>query len=114
MANTSLLLCTEFEQDGSITGETAKQFRLLFYFFYFLDLQYLGWYFFISIYQVNMLSKVKILKPMYRRYIQGNINTTLFDYLNINQINKITTEKCQSSIINEFKKNKREYYQKKI
>ena len=68
----------------------------------FLDLQFQEWYLVISIYQVNTLFKVRILKPMYRKYISRY--TTLFDYLDINQMYKITTKKCESSIINEFNK----------
>ena len=33
---------------------------------------------------------------------QDQINTTLSDYFDINQINKTTTKKCYSSMINGF------------
>ena len=67
LLDTSLLLCTEFEQVGSITAETAEQCIYSFS-ATFLDLQYLEWHF-ILIFQVNTLFKVKFLKSIYRRYI---------------------------------------------
>ena len=66
------LRCTKFEQGGSITGETAKPcmlFHINLFSATFLGLQFQEWYLFTSIYQVNTLSKVKILKQMCRRYI---------------------------------------------
>ena len=58
LSDNFLLLCTEFEQVGSITGETAEQcmlFHINSFSATFLDLQYLGWYFLFQF----MLSKVK-------------------------------------------------------
>ena len=37
-----------------------------------------------------------------KRTYQDQMNTTLLDYININQIKTINTNKSQSSVINDF------------
>ena len=46
----------------------------------------------------------QIFKPTYRRKgtYQDQMNTALPDYININSIKTITTNKCESTIINDF------------